>query len=49
MAEDEIKIANLILSLTTAVCEEALASPTSVIVAYHPPIFKPLSSLTLSK
>jgi len=33
------------------VCEEALrpsTSPTSVIIAYHPPLFKPLRSLTLS-
>jgi putative NIF3 family GTP cyclohydrolase 1 type 2 len=28
--------------------DEALSLPASVIVAYHPPIFKPLSSLTLS-
>lgn len=35
-------------SLTPAVVEEALATPTSFIVSYHPPIFKPLTSLTLS-
>ncbi|THH02320.1 hypothetical protein EW026_g512 [Hermanssonia centrifuga] len=38
-----------LLSLTTAVTEEALATPTSCIITYHPPIFKPLTSLTLSK
>ena len=27
---------------------ESLSSPTSVIISYHPPIFKPLSSLTLA-
>lgn len=35
-------------SLTPAVVEEALTSPTVFIVTYHPPIFKPLTSLTLS-
>jgi putative NIF3 family GTP cyclohydrolase 1 type 2 len=36
--------------LTPAVLLEALSSknPTSVIISYHPPIFKPLSSLTLA-
>jgi len=38
----------LTIDLTTSVCAEALASPTSIIVAYHPPIFKGLTSLTLS-
>lgn len=28
--------------------EEALASATSLIVSYHPPIFKPLASITLA-
>lgn len=27
---------------------ESLSTPTSLIISYHPPIFKPLSSLTLS-
>ncbi|KAF5385163.1 hypothetical protein D9615_000919 [Tricholomella constricta] len=36
-----------ISSLTTAVCSEALANNASVIVSYHPPIFKGLQSLTL--
>ncbi|KZS93330.1 NGG1p interacting factor 3 [Sistotremastrum niveocremeum HHB9708] len=36
----------LTIDLTPAVCQEALDTPTSVIVAYHPPIFKPLSSLS---
>ncbi|KAG9073676.1 hypothetical protein FRC06_011211 [Ceratobasidium sp. 370] len=34
-------------SLTTAVAEEALSTPTSLIVSYHPPIFSGLKSLTL--
>ncbi|RPD65018.1 NGG1p interacting factor 3 [Lentinus tigrinus ALCF2SS1-6] len=38
----------LTTDLTPAVVEEALTSPTVFIVTYHPPIFKPLSSLTLS-
>jgi putative NIF3 family GTP cyclohydrolase 1 type 2 len=37
-----------VLSLTPAVLTEALASPTSLIVSYHPPIFKPLTSFTLA-
>ena len=35
-------------SLTTRVADEAISLPASMIIAYHPPIFKPLSSLTLS-
>jgi putative NIF3 family GTP cyclohydrolase 1 type 2 len=35
-------------SLTPEVAEEALATPTFCIVAYHPTLFKPISSLTLS-
>ena len=35
-------------SLTTSVLSEALATDTSVIVSYHPPIFKGLQSITLS-
>ncbi|KAI0962277.1 hypothetical protein AcV7_001157 [Taiwanofungus camphoratus] len=38
----------LTIDLTSAVCAEALSTPTAFIVSYHPPIFKPLSSLTLS-
>ncbi|CDO73173.1 hypothetical protein BN946_scf185007.g228 [Trametes cinnabarina] len=38
----------LTIDLTPAVVEEALSTPTSLIVSYHPPIFKPLSSITLS-
>jgi len=38
----------LTVDLTTRVVDEALSLPASVVVAYHPPIFKPLSSLTLS-
>ena len=43
---------NLIIrlrSLTTAVFEEAVKRQASFIVTYHTPIFRPLSSLTLSK
>jgi putative NIF3 family GTP cyclohydrolase 1 type 2 len=35
-------------SLTTRVADEALSLPASMVIAYHPPIFKPLSSVTLS-
>jgi len=35
-------------SLTTSVLSEAVANKTSVIVAYHPPIFNGLKSLTLA-
>jgi putative NIF3 family GTP cyclohydrolase 1 type 2 len=38
-------------SLTPSVLDEALSlkpDPPSLIISYHPPIFKPLSSLTLS-
>lgn len=35
-------------SLTTAVTDEAFASDTCCIISYHPPLFKPLSSLTLA-
>ncbi|CAE6534996.1 unnamed protein product [Rhizoctonia solani] len=38
----------LTIDLTSAVVEEALANDTGVIVAYHPPIFSGLKSLTLS-
>ncbi|EUC53532.1 NIF3 (NGG1p interacting factor 3) [Rhizoctonia solani AG-3 Rhs1AP] len=38
----------LTIDLTPAVVDEALANDTGVIVAYHPPIFSGLKSLTLS-
>ncbi|KII93069.1 hypothetical protein PLICRDRAFT_35236 [Plicaturopsis crispa FD-325 SS-3] len=38
----------LTIDLTPAVLNEALSTPTSVIVAYHPPIFRPLPALTLA-
>ncbi|EGN93544.1 hypothetical protein SERLA73DRAFT_115554 [Serpula lacrymans var. lacrymans S7.3] len=38
----------LTIDLTPAVLAEALATPTAFVIAYHPPIFKPISSLTLS-
>lgn len=34
-------------SLTASVLEEALLNDTSVIISYHPPIFKSMKSLTL--
>ncbi|KAG9073497.1 hypothetical protein FS749_015099 [Ceratobasidium sp. UAMH 11750] len=37
----------LTIDLTTAVAEEALSTPTSLIVSYHPPIFSGLKSFTL--
>ncbi len=42
------KLLHATISLTPAVVEEALTTPTSLIVSYHPPIFKPLTSITLS-
>ncbi|EAU92507.2 NGG1 interacting factor 3 [Coprinopsis cinerea okayama7 len=41
-------MSNPLLNLTTSVLSEALAKETSVIVAYHPTIFKGLQSLTLA-
>jgi len=38
----------LTIDLTPDVLNEALTMPTSVIVSYHPAIFRPLSSFTLS-
>lgn len=38
----------LTIDLTTEVANEALATPTAVVVAYHPTIFKPLAALTLA-
>ncbi|KAF7436034.1 hypothetical protein PC9H_002860 [Pleurotus ostreatus] len=38
----------LTIDLTPAVLEESLRERVSVIVAYHPPIFRPLQTLTLS-
>ncbi|OCH90050.1 NGG1p interacting factor 3 [Obba rivulosa] len=38
----------LTIDLTTAVANEAIEQNASVIVAYHPAIFKPLSSITFS-
>ena len=35
-------------SLTSAVVEEAISTQTAAIISYHPPIFKPLSSFTLT-
>ncbi|KIP11696.1 hypothetical protein PHLGIDRAFT_114278 [Phlebiopsis gigantea 11061_1 CR5-6] len=38
----------LTIDITTEVADEALSTPTCFIVSYHPTIFKPLSSITLS-
>ncbi|KAJ8507707.1 hypothetical protein ONZ45_g9955 [Pleurotus djamor] len=38
----------LTIDLTTEVLEEAVQKNTSAIVSYHPPLFRPLKSLTLS-
>ncbi|KAJ7098196.1 NGG1 interacting factor 3-like protein [Mycena crocata] len=38
----------LTIDLTTAVCDEAIAKNVSMVVAYHPPIFSGLKSLTLA-
>jgi len=38
----------LTIDLTSAVVEEALSTRTAAIISYHPPIFKPLTSFTLS-
>ncbi|KAG7086161.1 hypothetical protein E1B28_002122 [Marasmius oreades] len=38
----------LTIDLTPAVLEESLTEKISVIVSYHPPIFKPLQSFTLA-
>ncbi|KIJ53652.1 hypothetical protein M422DRAFT_201862 [Sphaerobolus stellatus SS14] len=38
----------LTIDLTPAVLEEALSVPTSMIISYHTPLFRPVSSLTLS-
>ncbi|KAG1747698.1 NGG1p interacting factor 3 [Suillus lakei] len=38
----------LTIDLTTAVLEETLQVPTALVVAYHPPLFQPITSLTLT-
>ncbi|KAF9511062.1 hypothetical protein BS47DRAFT_1299463 [Hydnum rufescens UP504] len=38
----------LTIDLTRAVLQEALSTQTGMIVSYHPPIFRPLSALTLA-
>lgn len=38
----------MIVSLTSAVLQEALDPSVALVVSYHPTIFKPLRSLTLS-
>ncbi|KAI5118574.1 hypothetical protein M0805_004190 [Coniferiporia weirii] len=37
----------LTIDLTPTVAQEAIARSASVVIAYHPPIFRPLSALTL--
>ncbi|KAF8640817.1 hypothetical protein AX17_000466 [Amanita inopinata Kibby_2008] len=44
----ERKDVMLTIDLTTEVMEETISSTAGVIVSYHPPIFRPLQSLTLS-
>ncbi|KAG2751827.1 NGG1p interacting factor 3 [Suillus brevipes Sb2] len=38
----------LTIDLTTAVLEETLKVPTALVITYHPPLFKPITSLTLA-
>lgn len=38
----------LTIDLTTAVLEETLKVPTALVVSYHPPLFQPITSLTLA-
>lgn len=38
----------LTIDLTTAVLEETLKVPTALVVTYHPPLFQPITSLTLA-
>lgn len=38
----------LTIDLTTAVVEETLKVPTALVVTYHPPLFQPITSLTLA-
>lgn len=38
----------LTIDLTTAVLEETLKVPTALLITYHPPLFKPITSLTLA-
>ncbi|KAG1742613.1 NGG1p interacting factor 3 [Suillus paluster] len=38
----------LTIDLTTAVLEETLKVPTALVIAYHPPLFQPITSLTLA-
>lgn len=46
--KQENKRVMLTIDFTPDVLSEALSAKTSVVVAYHPPIFRPLQSLTLS-
>jgi putative NIF3 family GTP cyclohydrolase 1 type 2 len=39
---------HFVYSLTPAVLREAIFKKSSVIIAYHPPLFRPISSITLS-
>ncbi|KAG1763254.1 NGG1p interacting factor 3 [Suillus occidentalis] len=38
----------LTIDLTTAVLEETLKVPTALVITYHPPLFQPITSLTLA-
>ena len=46
LPDGEIQRALLTIDLTHAVLEEAVAGACELVIAYHPPIFKPLSRLT---
>lgn len=48
VARPEANRVLLTIDLTPSVLEEALHPSTALVISYHPPIFKPLSSFTLA-
>ncbi|KAI6135925.1 NGG1p interacting factor 3 [Pisolithus sp. B1] len=48
VARPEANRVLLTIDLTPSVLEEALHPSTALVISYHPPIFKPLSSITLA-
>ncbi|KAI5982854.1 GTP cyclohydrolase 1 type 2/Nif3 [Pisolithus marmoratus] len=48
IARPEANRVLLTIDLTPSVLEEALHPSTALVISYHPPIFKPLSSFTLA-